>query len=141
LAKKPYQRIDTTADVGLTSFGLSLQEVYINMAKGLFSLITALPYIKKKVCQKVEVQAGSREDLLVAWLNELIFIRETKDLLFRHFNIIDLHENRLEALCYGEPIDLNRHILKLEVKAATYHRLSIWQDSSGFWHAKVILDV
>ena len=138
---KPYQRIDTTADVGLASFGVSLNEAFANMAKGLFSLVTPLSRIRKKVSHRVEAQALSHEDLLIVWLNELIFIRETRDLLFRYFKIISLDKNRLESICLGEPVDPNRHVLKMDIKAATYHRTSIWQDSHGLWHARVILDV
>jgi SHS2 domain-containing protein len=138
---KPYLRIDTTADVGLSACGSSITELFANMAKGLFSLITPLPRIRKKVCHRVEAQASTHEDLLVVWLNELIFVRETEDILFRYFNITSLEKNRLESVCLGELIDPNRHVLKMEIKAATYHRTSIWQDSRGLWHARVILDV
>ena len=138
---KPYYRIDTTADVGLASFGVSLNEAFANMAKGLFSLITPLSHIRKKVSHRVEAQALSHEELLVVWLNELIFVRETKDLLFRYFNIVSLDKNRLESVCVGEPIDPERHVFKMEIKAATYHRTSIWQDSHRLWHARIILDV
>ncbi len=138
---KPYKRIDTTADVGLASFGASLTEVFANMAKGLFSLITPLPYIRKKICHRDEVQAFSLEELLVAWLNELIYVRETENILLRYFTITSLDNNRLKAVCFGEPVDPKRHVLKMEIKAATYHRTSILQDSSGLWRARVILDV
>jgi SHS2 domain-containing protein len=138
---KPYRRIDTTADVGLTSCGINLTELFANMAKGLFSLITPLPRIRKKVCHRVGAQASSLEDLLIVWLNELIFVRETEDLLFRYFKITSLGENRLESVCLGEAIDTSRHVLKMDIKAATYHRTSIWQDSHGIWHARVIFDV
>jgi len=138
---KPYLRIDTTADVGLQSFGSSRVEVFVNMAKGLFSLISPLPHIRREVCRKLKVRADSQEDLLVAWLNELIFIHETENLLFRAFHIDDLTEIRLKALCFGEPVDPLRHVLKMDVKGATYHRLSIQKDERGFWRARVILDV
>ncbi|MGA1865588.1 MAG: archease [bacterium] len=133
--------MDTTADVGLTSYGLSLTELYVNMAKGLFSLITPLPCIRKKLCHRVDVRASSHEDLLVAWLNELIFVRETEDLLFRYFEIKSFDKNQLESVCLGETIDPNRHVLRMEIKAATYHRTSVLQDSNGLWHARVIFDV
>ena len=138
---KPYQRIDTTADVGLISTGETLSQVFINMAKGFFSLITPLPRIRKRVCQRVRIHNGSKEDLLIAWLNELIFIFDTQNLLFRYFDITTLEDGQLEAVCFGEPIDPQRHILKLEVKAATYHQASIQMDANGIWHARVILDV
>ncbi|MGA1839144.1 MAG: archease [bacterium] len=133
--------MDTTADVGLTSCGLSLKELYVNMAKGLFSLIAPLPCVRKKLCHRVNAQASSHEELLVAWLNELIFVRETEDLLFRYFEIISLDKNQLESVCLGEVIDPNKHVLRMEIKAATYHRTSIWRDSNGLWRAMVIFDV
>lgn len=133
--------MDTTADVGLTSCGVNLAELYANMAKGLFSLITPLPCIRKKLCRRVDARASSHEDLLVAWLNELIFVRETEDLLFRYFEITFLGEDLLESACLGEVIDPDRHVLRMEIKAATYHRTSVWQDSKGLWHARVIFDV
>ena len=138
---KPYRRIDTTADVGLAACGLSLMELYANMAKGLFSLITPLPCVRKKLCHRVDARAFSHEELLVAWLNELIFVRETEDLLLRYFQIISLAEDRLESVCLGEVIDPGRHVLKMEIKAATYHRTKVWQDSLGLWRARVIFDV
>jgi len=138
---RPYQRIDTTADVGLVSAGTTLKDVFVNMAKGLFSLMTPLPRIRKTVSQRVRIHNGSKEDLLIAWLNELIFIFDTRYLLFRYFDITCLEEGELEAVCSGEPIDPKRHILKLEVKAATYHQISVQMDASGIWHARVILDV
>ena len=138
---KPYRRIDTTADVGLASFGSSREEVFVNMAKGLFSLISPLPHIRRDICRKLEVRADSQEDLLVGWLNELIFIRETENLLFRSFHIDDLTEIRLKAECFGEHIDPERHLLKMDIKGATYHRLSIRKDERGGWRARVILDV
>ena len=127
--------------MGLQSFGSSRVEVFVNMAKGLFSLISPLPHIRREVCRKLKVRADSQEDLLVAWLNELIFIHETENLLFRAFHIDDLTEIRLKALCFGEPVDPLRHVLKMDVKGATYHRLSIQKDERGFWRARVILDV
>lgn len=138
---RAYQRIDTTADVGLLSSGESLKELFSNMAKGLFSLITSLQCVRKRGSHKIGVKAESLEDLMVAWLNELIFVHEVKDFLFRYFNITFLDNNFIEAVCSGETIDPQRHCLKMEVKAATYHQISIWQEPGGLWHARVILDV
>jgi SHS2 domain-containing protein len=111
------------------------------MAKGLFSLISPLTNIRSEICRKLEVRADSQEDLLVSWLNELIFIRETENLLFRSFRIDALSEIQLKAKCFGETVDPLRHVLKMDIKGATYHRLSILKDERGGWRARVILDV
>lgn len=127
--------------MGIESRGATVEDAFSNMAKGLFSLICPLSRIRRRVHRTVEVHAPSQEDLLVAWLNELIFIHETANILFRVFTFTAFGEEYLKATCLGEPIDPERHMLRTEVKAATYHRLSLGRDESGQWRARVILDV
>jgi len=138
---RPYRRIDTTADVGLESRGATPEDAFSNMAKGLFSLMCPLSLIRGRARRTVEAHAPSREELLVVWLNELIFVHETEDLLFRFFTFTAFEEEHLAATCLGEPVDPERHMLRMEVKAATYHRLSLDRDDRGQWRARVILDV
>jgi len=45
----------------------------------------------------------------------------------------------LNAECWGERIDPNKHILNTEVKAMTYHNLQI--KKNNVYHAEVTLDV
>jgi SHS2 domain-containing protein len=118
-----------------------MEDAFANMAKGLFSLMCPLSLIRGRVHRRVEAHAPSQEELLVVWLNELIFVRETEDLLFRFFAFTAFGEKHLEATCLGEPVDPGRHRLRMEVKAATYHRLSLDRDDSGVWRTRVILDV
>lgn len=120
---------------------MSRAELFSNMAKGLFSLITPLTHIRNRERHNINVVARSVEELLVSWLNELIFVHETKGLLFRYFDIQLLTQSRLEADCSGEKIDPARHILNKEIKAATYHRLLIKEGPKGLWRAQVIFDV
>jgi SHS2 domain-containing protein len=41
----------------------------------------------------------------------------------------------------GEPHDSARHTLHTEIKAITYHHLSIEEDAAGGWRTLVIVDV
>jgi len=125
----------------LLSSGASMEKLFSNMAKGLFSLIIPLSFISRKKDYPINLRASAREELLVAWLNELIFVHEVENLLFCDFDIKFPNKNEIKAACYGEAIDMKRHRLKMQVKAATYHQLSIWQDKNGLWLARVILDV
>ena len=90
--------------------------------------------------RNIQVTAPDREALLVNWLNELIYLFEAKGLLFNRFDITLLTDIRLKAIGYGEKINLNKHELKTQVKAATYHMLIIEQNKDG-WKAQVIFDV
>ncbi len=138
--EKDFEVIAHTADIGIIAHGADLKQAFANAARGLFILITKLDTIKEKEQRIIEVSAPDREALLVNWLNELIYLFEAKEMLFNRFEINSLTYTELKATGYGEKIDLARHELKTQVKAATYHMLKIEQTRSG-WKAQVIFDV
>ena len=85
--------------------------------------------------------ADSPGDLLVLWLNELIFRSETGHVLYNQFEVrISDDGLGLEASIGGEAIDRDRHVLDHEVKAVTHHGVSLDRDGSGYV-AEVILDI
>jgi SHS2 domain-containing protein len=138
--EKDFEVIAHTADIGMIAYGTDMKQAFANAAQGLFSLITELDTIKEKEQRNIEVTAPDREALLVNWLNELIYLFEAKEMLFSRFDITSLTDTELRASGYGEKIDLAKHKLKTQVKAATYHMLKIEQNEGG-WKAQVIFDV
>ncbi|HEY49384.1 MAG TPA: archease [Dehalococcoidia bacterium] len=131
--------IDHTADAGIVAYGNDLREAFANAAYGMFSLVAELNGIGEGSCHEVNVEATDQEALLVAWLNELLYLFDVERVIFHRFDIIELENNRLQAKAYGEKIDKSRHLLKTEVKAATYHSLKI-EKENGF-RIQVILDM
>ena len=138
--KKPFDIIDHTADVGIAAYGSDIKQLFSNAALALFSLIIDIRSIKEKLQHRVEINSENRDNLLVEWLNELIYLFDAEHLLFNHCEIERLNDNQLEAICYGEKLDLARHRIKTEVKAATYYMLEVVVDSRGY-RAKVIFDI
>ena len=53
---------------------------------------------------------------------------------------MSLREGGLDAKALGEPLDFERHRLLHEVKAITYHRLTVEKTGAG-WLAEVIVDI
>ena len=51
-----------------------------------------------------------------------------------------LSDRKLQASVLGEKVDLERHTIYTEIKAVTFHGLSIEQRESG-WEATVIFDM
>jgi SHS2 domain-containing protein len=86
------------------------------------------------------VEASGLQALVVRWLSELNYIRSTELRLFCRFEIEELTEERLAATVAGEPIDPRRHTVFTEVKAVTYHGLTVEPCERG-WKAQVILDL
>ena len=138
--KNAFDIIDHTADMGITAYGKDIKQLFSNAALALFSLITDVRSIKEQLQHGVEINSENKDDLLVEWLNELIYLFDAKHLLFNHFEIESISNNKLKATCYGEKFNPARHRIKIDVKAATYHMLKIVQGSEGY-SAQVIFDI
>jgi SHS2 domain-containing protein len=136
------ETFDHTADVGLRVRGADLNDLFRTAAEGVFDYIVVnRAEVRAEEHESVSLDADSTEELLAAWLNELIFRCETKHRLFSRFDVRVADDGRgLQAEIAGEPIDRDRHILDHEVKAVTHHGLTLQRAGSG-WLAELILDI
>jgi SHS2 domain-containing protein len=136
------ETFDHTADVGLRVRGDDLDDLFGTAAEGVFDYIVVNRADVQALEQEtVSLTCDSLEDLLAAWLGELIFRCETRHRLYTRFDVrVDAQAKRLEAEIAGEPIDRDRHVLDHEVKAVTHHGLSLKREGAG-WLAEVILDI
>lgn len=147
--QKRYEAIEYLSDIKLRVFGKDLIELFENTAEGMFSLITDLKNIKKTIEKKIEISAGEKigpEDLLIIWLEKILYLNEVNSLIFSEFKIIDLinneSESRISALVKGEKINLKKHEIFLQIKAPTYHNLFIKQDNeAGIFTVDIVFDV
>ncbi|MCX6003827.1 MAG: archease [Chloroflexi bacterium] len=137
--RRDFEVIAHTADIGIVAKGADVKQAFANAARGMFSIITELDTVKEKEHRRIEVTAPDREALLVNWLNELIYLFETKEILFNRFDVTHLTDTELKAVGYGEKLDLAKHHLKREVKAATYHTLKI--EENGGCKVRVLFDI
>jgi len=133
-----------TADVGLLITGESLDDLFRTAAEGLFdTIVVNRDAVEAKVEEPVTLESDSAADLLVDWLNELIFRLETRHRLYNAFEIAVSETEtgaRLSGRIVGEAIDPERHELDHEVKAVTRHEAELRRDGST-WTARVILDL
>jgi SHS2 domain-containing protein len=136
------ETFEHTADLGLRVFAADLPDLFRTAGHGLFDVIVDNRGDVQVVATLVfSLSAETTEELLFQWLNELIFLSETKHHLYTQFEVaLDDTGCRLEATIGGEPIDRGRHVLDHEVKAATRHGLSLRPEQGG-WVAEVILDI
>ncbi len=126
--EKDFEIIDHTADVGIRAYGASMNQAFANAARALFSLITELDDVAEVLHRDIELTASDEESLLVEWLNELIYLFDVENILFKRFDITQLNNTQLKARSYGEKVDNSKHKLKMGVKAATYHMLKLDKD-------------
>ena len=124
-----YRLLEHTADAMVEAYGKDLGERFGNAAYAMFDLMTDVTKVKPKGELEVTLTAESREQLLVDFLQELLFLHETEDLVLSKFDV-KTDGKSLEALVWGEGFDEKRHSKHAVVKAITYHRLE-FDDAKG----------
>jgi SHS2 domain-containing protein len=135
-----FETFDVTADKGIRARGRDLSEVFANAARGLWSLMVEPGTVGRHRMIPVKVEAADRETLLVAWLNESLYLHEVEGFVAADFTIRSLSETVLEGEVWGEEVDRDRHPLVGHVKAVTYHLLHLAPTEAG-WEAEVVVDV
>jgi SHS2 domain-containing protein len=135
-----FELVDHTADIGLRIWGPTAADVFEEAGRGLFSLVCDPLHVGDLETVDLELEAEAMDLLLAAWLNELLYVFETRRLVVSEFEVLDLDERRLRARVAGEPLDSRRHVLCGGVKAATLHELRLERRDDG-WEGFVLLDV
>ncbi|UCG01677.1 MAG: archease [Candidatus Heimdallarchaeota archaeon] len=136
----PYEYFEHQADIGIRGKGKTLAEAFEQAALAMFEIMVETKDLKIDQPQLVEVEGNDLNELLIAWLSELLFLKDVEGKMFSKFTIESIDKNKLVAKIYGEPIDSSRHKLKLEVKAATYTQLFI-EKKDNYWIAQCLVDV
>ena len=137
---KQFEVLDISGDVGIRAFGTSKKELFIHALRGMYSLITDLGSFREQRSLEVSLESDSVEDLLIAWLNEMVFLFDTTGFIGRQIELIDFSEHRIHAVLSGEDFDPGRHEGKLLIKAATYHKLRL-ERVHGVWEADIVFDI
>ncbi len=137
---KTYRPIDHTADLGIEVSGKSEKELYRNAGIAVHDMIADLRRVQPREVRKITVEGRDREDLLVNFLREILYLYNGEHWLLKDLTIGRMEEGRIEATLRGEAFDPSRHGLKHEIKAVTYHQAEVKETPRG-WKARVIFDV
>jgi len=146
---KKYEQIEHLSDIGLKIYGNSLEELFENAAEGMFSImcdINKVGIVEEKGITIDEDGSISFEELLIIWLENLLYEFEVYNMLFSKFKIskfrINGNRSIIKAKIFGEKIDFGRHEIIVAIKAPTYHMLEVKRDNkTNSWMARVIFDV
>ena len=132
-----FEEVEHTADWALRIQGSDVQELLLNAARGINSLMLAEndSYASQEE-KSVDLNAIDTESLLVEWLSELAYWAEAEMIIFQKFDIEDISPTHVKATLYGSRVtQLEKHI-----KAVTYHNLEIVHTPNGL-AATVVFDV
>lgn len=139
--------LDHTGDVGLKIWGADIPELFCEAAHAMCSLMVEGNTISNEQVFNIRVETSDKNELLLKWLKEILFIFETERVVFskfqienNNFNEADVSTYSLEAKAFGEPIDRTRHEICREIKAVTRHHFYI-KKNGEWWEAAVLFDI
>ena len=139
-----YRFLEDTAiaDAAFEAEGDSLEDLFEACAQATFEVMAETKTVEAKDQEEIRLKSEDLEGLLFNWLAELIYLKDLKATAFSKYRIkIDKPNGyRLKASIWGEPIDVKKHRVKVDVKAVTYHLLEV-KNKDNMWIAKVILDI
>jgi SHS2 domain-containing protein len=135
-----YAIFAVTADKGIRAWGADPAAAFRQAARGLSSLLVEPAGVCVRQSRALEVSGDDREGLLVAWLNEILFVYETEGFVCADCALSDWADTRLRGVLHGEILDPARHVLVGQVKAATYHQVQMRETEQG-WEVRAVVDV
>src|SRR6056297_2487138 len=111
-----YELIDHTADIGIKAYGDDFSEAFAHAAKGMFDIITDSSQIESKGEYQIDLSADDLEQLLVDWLDELLYLQGAENLVFGKFSVtVDEEKNKISATVSGEEFDTDKHKIGMEI--------------------------
>ncbi len=134
-----FEFIDHTADAGIRVEAPTLEDLFETAGLAFSELVTSVDSVDCRVERRFKLEEDDMETLLVSWLQELLYLLDTEDLVFGRFQV-KLHDFSLEATAWGDVFDPGIHTMKTEIKAVTYHQLEVAKSDQG-WQAQVIFDI
>ena len=139
-----YIEDEATADIAFEAVGKDLPQVFENAGDALINvMIENLEAIQPRETRPVELHNSALDLLLIDYLQELIYYKDSQQLLLRAHDLEITKQDEdwhLSGLLKGERLDSRRHPLLVDVKAVTLHNFSLKQNDHG-WRAHVILDI
>ncbi len=135
-----YEHFEHTADMGIRVRASDLPTLFAEAADGLFAAIAeSVPPLAAVVPRRITVKGIRYDYLLLDWLNELLYIFETRHELLGDFEV-SIDAEGLTAVASSRPFVPERDRALHEVKAITYHGLRVEATNDG-WLAEVIVDI
>ena len=135
-----YDTFDHTADVGLRVWGADLAELFEQAGGGLIELLVDPGTVRRARSVPIEAAGEEVEDLLVAWLSEILFAFDAESLTPVAVEVTSLEAEHIKGVLWGEDFDPARHQLRHHVKAVTYHNLGVRRLGERF-EVRIVFDV
>jgi len=143
---KPYEfRSDIAiADTAFYAYGKNPEELIINSCQAVTEAMVERNKVEKEEEIGFTKQSDTLEDLLYSVLEEIVYLKDAKQLVFNDFKVEEIQTEStpysIAMTLKGEKISRKKHEAHADVKAITYYDYYVEKTSDGY-KASVILDV
>lgn len=135
-----WEHFDVEADVGVRGWGATRGDAFAQATLGVFALLVAPDEVHVHERREVRAQADAPEALLVAWIDECLYVHEIEGFVARSVEMLVCTDTLAHGVLHGEPLDPERHRLGTVVKGATCHQVMVGV-REGAHEAQIIVDV
>jgi len=138
--QKKYRLTTRQSELAVKVTGGSQADLFANSAFALFDVMSDVEKIEIKERLPLEVEGADRDDLLVNWMRELLYLYQRSGFLLKEFVIREVKDTSVKAEVCGEKIDPDRHEIKQEIAAVAYNQ-SRMTKTGNRWTAQLIFEV
>jgi SHS2 domain-containing protein len=136
------EELGHTSEIGLAAKAPTLAALFSCLARAMVALtgVTAdgsESAARDAVPTTIELNAVDLSGLLVDWLNEIVYLYEVTGRVPAAIDVHAISPTAIAATVVGQS---TRGAPELQIKAVTYHQLSIRQENEH-WKAEVFFDI
>ena len=138
--QKNYRITTHQNELAVRIVGNSQADLFANSGFALFDVISDIDKIEAAERLSLEVEGSDRDDVMVNWIRELLYLYQGGGYLLKEFKINEVNDTSVKAEVAGEKIDPDRHEIKQEIAAVAFHK-SRMQKTGNRWIAQVIFEI
>lgn len=132
-----FEILEHTADVGVRGWGETVEQAFEQATRGLLDVVGVWqPGPGER--ELIEVEAHDLGALLVDWLDEVLYLQDTRDVVVSGLEVSSVQGGRAKG--WVELAPRPEEIEGTAVKAITYHQLEVVNEGRR-WSAQVFLDI
>lgn len=138
-----YRFLEHMTDAVIEASGETVEEAFEQAARGLNDTMIDLTGVTPDQELKVSAEGHDIESLLFDWLDKVMLILVADGVVMSEFSVKIRKTDggyALDGVARGEKLDLKKHAYKVEIKAVTYHEMSVRQET-GKTTVRFLLDL
>jgi SHS2 domain-containing protein len=137
--QKRYRVTKRQSELAVRVTGNSQSDLFANSAFALFDVMTEIEAIEIQERLPLEVEGTDRDDLMINWMRELLYLYQGSGYLLKEFQIHEVKDTMVKAEVCGEKINPDRHEIKQEIAAVAYQHGRI-EKTGNQWIAQLIFE-